>query len=466
MNLNFDNDGILLSDIANICNGRLFLKEKRNVKGISTNSRNIKNNDLFFAIKGENFDGHNFIAQAFADGAAGAIAEYMPEGDNVGNVILVENTVKALGMLGTAYKRSIDPLTVAVTGSVGKTTVKQMIYSVLSQKFNTHKSDGNFNNEIGLPLSLLALSKESTAAVFELGMSGRGEIEYLSKLAVPDIAVITCIGTSHIGLLGSRENIRDAKLEITAGLKDGGKLIVNADDDMLMNVENAVKVSLNDHNADYFVSDIKEHGSYSSFDMYYPGGGICSVHVPSPGLHLIRDAALAFAAGHIAGVVPNDICRGIANYSTDGARQRIEKLNNGITLIHDYYNASPESMKASLGVLTTKAKEENKRSIAVLGSMLELGRFSHDLHFSIGEFCVTAGLDVLFTYGKEADAIAEGALKAGMNEKNIRSFQNSQEPDKIADSIKKLLSPNDIIMMKASRAIKMENVAKLICEEY
>ena len=253
--------GITPAELASALNGKLLFEGTKTIKGAVIDSRAVSDSDLFVAVKGENTDGHNYIASAAKSGAAAVLVEKVgidisEVKEHSCSVILVENTVSALGIFAKKYKETIPSKTVAVTGSVGKTTTRQFVYSVLSSELNTHKTEGNYNNELGLPLTVLKLNESHDAAVFELGMSAKGEISYLTDIVRPDIAVITNIGTSHIEYLGSREGIRDAKLEIAEGLKPDGVLILNGDEPLLENIDGAVYVSLKNPGSDYRATNI------------------------------------------------------------------------------------------------------------------------------------------------------------------------------------------------------------------
>ncbi|MDD6800910.1 MAG: UDP-N-acetylmuramoyl-tripeptide--D-alanyl-D-alanine ligase [Firmicutes bacterium] len=464
MNHHLDNGGIPIAEAADACGGKLFAESQRTIKGISIDSRRITEDDLFVAVKGEHFDGHNFISEALGAGAAAVLCERIPENIR-GNFIVCGSTVAALGKLAAAYKESIDPFTVGVTGSVGKTTVKQFIYSVLSSKFFTCKTEGNQNNQLGLPISLLSLTEKHKAAVFELAMSGKGEIEYLSKLARPDVAVITCIGTSHIEYLGSRENIRDAKMEIVKGLKPGGKLILNGDEPLLSCVEGAIYVSLYSETSQYRAYNIRFDGKYTVFDLKTPFGIQKDIQITARGEHIVYDAALAYAVGAAAGIADPEIRSGLLSYEPAGMRQLI-RVRNGITEICDCYNAAPESMKASLRVLCDSARRNGGRAVAVLGDMRELGDYSVKLHEEVGETAAKLGVDMLFTFGKEASSIADGAEKSGMSAGAVYRCPDLSCVRAIASAVAAALKSGDTVLFKASRAVEMERVTDFIEREF
>ena len=450
--------GIHLSEIARATGGTLIGRDGE-VRTITTDSRSVEPGAMFIAIRGERFDGHDYINKAYEAGAACVLGDHIPEGViplGAGGVV-VRDTVKALGDIAKYRKECVAPFTVAVTGSTGKTTTKEFIYSVLNADNKTHKTEGNFNNDIGMPLTMLKIENGCRYLVLEMGMSGPGEIEYLSRLALPDMAVITNIGDSHIEHFGSREGIRDAKMEIVAGLREGGKLILNGDEPLLAGVEGAVYVSLKDAEASYYVSDITDHGMCTTFDVTHAGVTVQDLAIPVLGEHNVFDAALAYAVGNELGMSEEKLRAGLNNFKNTGMRQNIYQSSD-VTVIEDCYNASPSSMMASMSVLSMIAKREGGRSIAVLGDMRELGDFSRSLHEEVGEKVAELAIDRLYTFGDEAAFIAHGAKKAGMPEENIFVFRNLDDPAAIAQVLKSDVKSTDAVLFKASRAVQLERV--------
>ena len=447
---------LYLSEIAEMANGRFFsgdLTEDVLVRTVTTDSRVKVNSGVFVAIVGEKFDGHDYIEKAYENGSVCVIAEREPVGAS-GAYILVKDTRKALGMIAKSFKDKLSPLTVAVTGSIGKTTTKEFIYAVLCEKYKTLRTEGNFNNDIGLPMTLLGLSPEEDAAVLEMGMSHFGEIEYLSKIASPNIAVITNIGRSHIENLGSREGIRDAKLEIRKGLTHDGILILNGDEPLLEDIKGAIYVGEINKESDYFIDNIIEGEKGCAFDLTVRGERFESLTIPAIGRHNVMNAAFAFAVGFAAGMGEFEIRRGLMNFKNTGMRQNIYK-HCGRTIIEDCYNASPESMKASLKVLSAYAQRNGKRKVAVLGDMKELGSYSAEAHIEVGSEVVLNRVDLLVTVGELALSIAAAAANGGL--KNIIAF-DEVDYRKIAESIMKNTCEGDVILFKASRAMALEKV--------
>ncbi|MBR6769471.1 MAG: UDP-N-acetylmuramoyl-tripeptide--D-alanyl-D-alanine ligase [Clostridia bacterium] len=448
--------GLAVHEIAEITGGTIVNFTDVKIKHITTDSRDVPSGALFIAIRGERFDGNEYLASAFEKGAVCALAERVPNDVN-GCVVVVKDTRLALGQLAKAYKEKISPLTVAVTGSVGKTTTKEFIYAVLSEKYNTLKTSGNFNNEIGLPMTLLGLSFDHNAVVLEMGMSGSGEIDYLSRIAVPNIGVVTNIGTSHIGQLGSREAIRDAKLEIRNGFAKDGILILNADEPLLAGVEGALYVGKENPNADCRIENIVEGEKGSAFDLVIRNEKYESITIPVVGEHNVLNAAFAWQVGMLAGLGEFEIRRGLMRFKNPGMRQNIFE-SNGITVMEDCYNAAPESMQASLKVLSNMAKRKKCRSVAVLGDMKELGKYAKEAHQKVGAAVAAYDIDVLVAFGKHAAYIAESALRFGLNAENVYVFPDEGDVDSPGRAILRIIRRSDIVLFKGSRAMAMERL--------
>ena len=374
---------LTVKDVANMTGGKLVGPSDVSILEITTDSRDIGASSLFIAIRGDRFDGNDYVASAIEKGAVCALCERIPE-NYAGSAVIVEDTRIAMGKLAKAYKAKISPITVGVTGSVGKTTTKEFIYSVLSERYNTLKTCGNYNNEIGLPMTVLGLSPDNNAAVLEMGMSAKGEIDYLADIARPDVAVITNIGTSHIGNLGSREAIRDAKMEIKNGLSENGILILNGDEPLLAGIEGALYVALENPKADCYADNIIEGEHGTAFDLVLRGERFECITIPTVGIHNVLNAAFAWMVGTVVGIGEFQMRRGLMKFKNVGMRQSVY-ISNSRIIIEDCYNASPESMIASLNVLRNMGKQRNRRGVAVLGDMRELGEYSLDGHRKVGE---------------------------------------------------------------------------------
>lgn len=445
---------LLLSEIAGALHSTApFEKE---ITDISTDTRNLKEGCLFVAISGERFDGHDFIPDAVKAGAAAVVSEKEITGYPC---ILVENTRKAYLELASYYRKKFSPILVGVTGSVGKTTTKEMIALVLSEKYNCLKTIGNLNNEIGLPKTLFTMDNSHTAAVIEMGMSDFGEIERLSKTALPTIGVITNIGFSHIENLKTQEGILKAKLEILKGMENNALLVLNGDDPKLFPLKNKlcgerpVKLfGIENKESDFRGSDIIEFDGKTSFNVNYEGKS-AKIFIPCVGKHNVLNALAAFCIGKLTGMEDNEIVSALMRYQTDGLRQNIVKKGD-YTLIIDCYNASPDSMKATLDVLS--GMKSGGRKIAVLGDMLELGNESEKLHRVVGRYVCNAKPDMLFCFGKEAEYIKDEAEKSG-----ITSYYTSDKDD-LKEKLKSSIKSGDIILFKASRGMKLEDIVNSI----
>ena len=459
--IHVDKMDMSLNEIAKITEGELFFSRPVTIKNISLDSREIEEGTLFIAIKGERFDGHDYIGKAFEDGAACIVAERIPYKVK-GNVILVDSTLDALHRIAGRHREDVGALTVGITGSVGKTTTKQFISSVLAVKYKTHKTDRNFNNEIGLPLTVLKMPSDADALVLEMGMSFKGEIERLSKTAQPDIAVITNIGTSHIENLGSREGIRDAKLEIRAGLKKDGKLILSGDEPLLFGIDNAIYVGIKNELCDYRAVNLREDVGGTTFDIVKKNGEIFrDLRINIPGMHNVMNASFAYAVGDNCNMTNAEIAKGLLNFEGVEMRQNFYDFE-GKTFIEDCYNASAESMKASLSVLANSKKVRGGRSIAVLGNMLELGEYSKDLHVSVGEEAARLEIDKLYLFGTDAGYIGDGAESFGIKPESIKRFSDISSADEIGECLKHELQRGDNVLFKASRGVKLERVIEYL----
>ncbi len=444
-----------LKEIAQAVSGTLT-GEDNVVSSVSTDTRTIEEGSLFVCIKGENFDAHLFAQKAADCGAVCVMAEREVECSS--SVIYVKSTRQAQLDLAEYYRKKFNIPVVGITGSVGKTTTKEMISCVMQEKFNTLKTEGNFNNDIGVPRMIFRLNEEYSAAVLEMGMSNLREIAVLTKAIRPTCAVISNIGVSHIENLGSRENILKAKLEILEGMKDGSTLFVNGDDDMLSKVEdtrfNIVKYGVNNKNLDFYAEDIIQKNDETEFDIVY-NGNRQFVRIPTVGIHNVYNALAAFAVG-LHHEIPAEKCAAaLSDYVPSGMRQKIVR-KNGITFIEDCYNASPDSQKASMNALMSI---DGKRHIAVIGDMLELGSYSETAHREVGSFAAEKNIDMLFTYGKEAEFSADSAKKGGL--RNVFTFNDKEM---LANDILSVIEKDDVVSFKASRGMRLEEVIKMIYE--
>lgn len=428
------------------------------IKRVSIDSRDVDENTLFFAIQGERFDGHDFVGDVASKGVGAVVCH--KEVNCTAPVIYVEDTKKAFLQFASFYRSSIPQLlVVGLTGSVGKTTTKEMVACVLEQKGETLKTEGNLNNEIGVPKTLFRLENSTKNAVIEMGMDGAGQITVLSECAKPDCAIITNVGVSHIENLGSREGILNAKLEILKGLKKGATLFLNGDNDMLSTVRNddykIVFFGIENKNCDVLAEDIREIGLSTEF-VAVKNDIRQTIIIPTVGIHNVYDALTAFAVGLEYGVSPEKIAEGLKNYTPSGMRQRIREMGE-FTVIEDCYNASPDSQKAGLNSLCKIAKG---RKIAVLGDMLELGSYSETAHRSVGEYACECKVDILYTYGEQSKFIADSARKNGI--KSVYDFVDKKE---LTSALLKEIKKGDTILFKASRGMKLEEVFEEIYKQ-
>lgn len=423
---------------------------------ICTDTRKITPGCLFIAIKGDNFDGHDFAAKAVESGAKAVICERdCGLGDSQ---ILVENTRLALLDLAGHYRSKFNIPVIGITGSVGKTTTKEMTHAVMSSKYNTLKNEGNLNNEIGVPLTLFRLDETHEAAVIEMGMSGFNEISRMTKAVRPDVAIISNIGVSHIEKLGSREGILKAKLEILHGMKENAPVILNGDDDMLVTADAGehpvIYYGVENVNSFYKAFDITSKESETEMSVG-SADGTGRVSLPFPGRHNVYNALAAVAAGMQFGISVQEGLNALKNYVPAGMRQRINK-KCGITFIEDCYNASPDSQAAALAVLSGMKAE---RTVAVIGDMLELGDVSVEAHYGVGKKAAENKIDAVFTYGERSLETAKGAKDGGVAD--VRSFSDKEE---LSKELSAYLKEGDAVLFKASRGMKLEDVIYSVYE--
>ena len=434
------------------------------VHDVVTDTRAIQPGMFFVPLKGERFDGHNFVKEALAKGAVGFVTEQelsIVSGEVC--IIKVKDTLEALQDIAAYYRSKFPIPFIGITGSVGKTTTKDMIAKVLEQRYCIHKTKGNFNNEIGLPLTVFGLRNEHQIGITEMGMSGFGEISRLVYVAKPETAVITNIGLSHIEKLGSQDNILKAKMEIFENLSDNGVAVLNGDDSNLFRLKGTLgfKVlyyGINNLENDYRAVNIIHHDDNMTFDTTIDGK-VYTITVPVMGEHNIYNSLAAIAVGLRYGMDIQEIAKGIAEFVPGNMRLNIFECK-GIKVIEDCYNASPTSVEAALKVLK---QLNSKRKIAILGDMLELGEWTESSHRDIGRFTQENNADYLFAVGKYAERIKEGALNAGMPSERVYSFKDNNE---INQTLESFLQQGDAVLVKGSRGMKMENISGYIRSAY
>ncbi len=432
------------------------------IQSVSTDTRTIENGALFFALSGERFDGHRFVPDAVAAGAVCCVVTPDAAGYGALPVIVVEDTHKALRDLAEAYRTRFRVPVVGITGSVGKTSTKEMIASVLSQNYRAHVTKGNFNNEIGLPLTVFDLKEEDEIMVLEMGMSNFGEISRLTRIAKPDTAVITNIGVSHIEHLGSREGIRKAKFEIMEGLQMDGTVILNGDDDLLWDARGEIEFEtlyfgIRNKSCDLCVNEIRSFSDGSEFSCKIDGE-VHKFSIGVPGEHHVYNALAAILVGLKYNISMDDIKVGIRRFAPSGLRQTLIEYPN-YKVIRDCYNASPASMKSGLEVLSLT--ETAGRRVACLADMLELGGISEKAHLAVGKLVVKYGVDCLITVGQEAKKIARGAIENGMNPADVHEFDTNAA---LKETLKMILKKQDLILVKGSRGMRLEEIADAIGE--
>ena len=436
-----------------------FIREEVQVE-LTTDSREVRPGCIFVAFPGEKFDGHDFAAKALENGAVYVVVNHPVEGVPAEKAILCPDSYHAMMVMGANYRSQYHPKMVGVTGSVGKTTTKQMTYAAIAGFGSTIKTEGNQNNELGLPRTMFRIGKETQYAVVEMGMSHAGEIERLSKCARPDVGIITCIGVSHIGNLGSQENICKAKLEICAGLPEGAPLVLNGDDPFLRKAVlpdhvRPVWFSLGDENADVCALSIQQDEKGMSFVLEDHEEGTFLVKIPAMGRHNVANALAAYCAATRLGLNARRVIAGLADFEQTGMRQKVVHVR-GVDVIEDCYNANPDSMKAALAMFR---EYPCKRRFALLGDMLELGDISRAAHEEVGRQAVENKVDYLVTYGEQAKRIAVVAAAKGLPTLHADTYAQA------AETLLNKMQPGDALLVKASRGMALEKVLELFYKE-
>lgn len=463
-----------LRDLVGIIPGAILLGDL-DVKweNISIDSRKIREGEVFFALKGEKYDGHNFIDEAVAKGACAIVLEksfyqihkskYYLHEKNISPLLLVDDTLSALQLWAHHCHSLFKPLTICITGSNGKTTTKEMIVHLLNSKYNVLKSRGNYNNEIGVPLTLLDLDKHHDVLVLEMAARKSGEIKELTSIVKPEIAIVTNVCEAHIGLFKSRENIAHEKSEIILALKDKGTAILNRDDAYF----EYFKDRMSDHN--YLLSygfhpeaqlraenlwQDKEKGIH--FDVLFEEKKH-HIFIPLLGRFNVYNFLAAFAAGIIMHIPIKEMIERISTFCTPTMHMEYLYLERGIVLVLDCYNSNPTAVSEALKSIADISRERFK--VAVLGDMLELGELARNYHIEIGKKTANLSFDMLIGFGNYATWVAQGALEQGMDRDKIYTF-NMAEKEKVVSKLKKELPKNSIIFLKGSRGMQMEDIAQ------
>ena len=451
-----------VEDILKVTDGKLLVGNlQETCENFCTDTRKIQKDDVYVGLKGERFNGNEYYKEALQKGAKVAIISGIDvtkedlEEFKDKTIIEVADSLIAFGNIA-AYKRSLYNIPVVqITGSVGKTSTRDIVANVVRMKYKTLQTEGNFNNAIGLPTTVLKL-KDHEAMVVESGMNHFGEIRYLGKIAKPTIAVITNVGTAHIGLLGSRENILKAKLEILENLKTDGYVVINNDNDLLHKwCEQDTKYKKYtfgiDEKSDVMAYNIVISKEYSTYNVKINDKEY-TVKVPVSGRHFVYNSLCAIAVGNLLNIAPEDIIKGIETFQLTKNRMEVDKIKNDVTVINDAYNASYDSMKAAIEYL----KEiPGNRKIAVLGDMFELGEFGEEIHRKVGKEVVKNKVDILITVGTLAKFIAEEAKSLGMPEENIKVLETTKEA---AEYLNKNLEKEDVVLLKASHGMNFAEI--------
>ncbi|REE92990.1 UDP-N-acetylmuramoyl-tripeptide--D-alanyl-D-alanine ligase [Paenibacillus taihuensis] len=460
-----------ISEIAAMCGGTIANISAGDpaVAGVTINSRKVTPGQLFIPIKGENFDGHDFAAAGVEGGAVGTLWQRdkeLPEALANVPVVLVDDTTEALQQLAASYRDALNLRVVGVTGSNGKTSTKDMVAAVLSGAFRVHKTDGNYNNHIGLPLTLLDLSEDADAVVLEMGMSEFGEIDLLTRLAKPDVAIITNIGDAHMQQLGSRAGIAKAKLEIVAGLRPGGLLLINGDEPLLhegmkqTTLPEGVEVQTFGLGSDneWTVEAVTGDAISSKFDVKGQNR-LQRIALPVAGAHNVSNVLAAIAAAKKFGVPDEAIREGIHGLKLTGMRTQPVRAYNGAMMLNDAYNSNPTAVRAAIDLLA--GLSGYRRKWLVLGDMLELGPDEAEMHGEIGAYATPDKVDAVLTYGPLSQHTASEAAKqfegssSAQGEKQVRAFEDKNE---LAQWLRAQLAPEDLVLVKGSRGMRMEEI--------
>lgn len=449
---------LTLHNIAKAVNGKLLHaegKEQLEVKGVVLDSRKVEKDFLFVATVGERVDGHSFIAQVFEKGALCVICEKAPQNPK-GAYILVESSFQALKDVARFYRESLDIKVVGITGSVGKTSTKEFVASVLATHYKVLKTEGNFNNEVGLPLTVLRIQEDIEVAVLEMGISDFGEMHRLSEIAKPDICVITNIGQCHLENLGTRDGILKAKTEIFDFMNENGSICLNGDDDKLITIQNVngrkpVFFGRKEVHAIY-ATDCENQGLSGSKVRIHREGRSFEAVVTLPGEHMIYNALAATAVATVLGLSDEEIQAGIAAVKPVGGRSHIIHSEN-VTIIDDCYNANPVSMKAAIDLLSMA----DSRTVAVLGDMFELGSNENTLHYEVGAYAAEKGIDMILCVGNLSVNMYEGALAVKNSTSKVYYFVDKAA---LLEQLGGLLQAGDSVLVKASHGMHFEELIK------
>lgn len=430
------------------------------IEGVTIDTRKIQAGNLFVPFKGEHADGHQYVEEAIKKGAAASLWQKdVPNPPQGLPILIVEDCLGALQEMARKYRQELSVKVVGITGSNGKTTTKDMTTSLLSTQYKVQKTEGNYNNHLGLPLTVLGLKEDTEIAVLEMGMSGRGEIAFLTKLACPDAVVITNIGESHLLDLGSREGIAEAKLEILQGLREGGLAVLHGDEPLLMERIFKYKGNINiqtfgrNVTNDLYPMDITQIEQGNSFKI-----NVCETvfELPVLGTHNILNSLAAMLIAHYFSIPYEKMNAGLANIKLTNMRMELVEGNQGEKIINDAYNASPTSMMAAIELVSNL--QGYKRKILVLGDMLELGPQEEQYHLQIGTGLIPEKIDYLFTYGELGGHISKGASQA-LGTDRVFAFKDKTE---LIEQLKKYVDETTLVLVKASRGMRLEEIVQAL----
>jgi len=471
LNLNFmpefSGDELILATGGTLLHGRT----SSILRGVSTDTRQLVPGNLYIPLTGANFDGHDFLAEAIAKGVGGLLVDVPHAGilETISKkshdclIILVEDTLSALGDLARFWRRRVGRPVIAITGSSGKTTTKEMTASILEQSFHVLKTAGNLNNLIGLPLTLLRLEPGHDLAIVELGTNARGEIKRLTEIAEPDIGLVTNIGPAHLEGLKTLECIREEKGDLYRAMSRFGLAVFNADDEVMMPLRHSWQGKTLTYGvaspADLMASDIQRVGTSEQSFTLKCGPESALVRLSAFGMHNIYNALAAAALSRAAGIGIHEISNGLRNFHPVNARFEVHLLPKGAFLVDDTYNANPASVREALKTL--QALKGTHRSVVILSDMLELGDSAEGLHEAVGRETAATDVGRLFLKGSLARSTAAGAANGGMSEEKILFFEN---PEEILDSVLSFVEAGDWILVKGSRRMKMEEIVKKILD--
>lgn len=449
---------LTIQEIAQATGAKILSQDhitEKNISHVTQDSREAKENSLFVALKGERTDGHQYVSDCMKKGVGACLIEREMAPENGCVLLLVQNTQTALLQLAKYYRSLFSIPIVGITGSVGKTTTKDMIASVLQQKYDTLWTQGNYNNEIGVPLTLFRLEDHHEVAVIEMGMNHFDEIHRLADVSRPNIGLISNVGVAHIEYLGSREGILKAKCELFDFMDENGIAILNADNDMLQTLEGKLKPHIvwfgMENHKGIFADHIMPLGlEQTKCTLHTPKGEI-EITIPLPGTHMVSNALSAAAVGLELGLTLEQIKDGIANFVPTKNRMAVMSLENGFTLLNDVYNSNPVSAKASLDIL----QQAKGRKVAILGYMGELGEYAPQMHQDVGAYAAQVGIDVLFCIGNFSDCMAKGAKDNGLTQ----VFSYDTQEDFWNQGIQ-YLNQGDTILLKASRSMGFEKTVE------